>query len=64
MLNMFKLYTKDNCPNCVHIKNVMNNKWREFEELNALDYIDLLVANKQMNMPAIQTEEWIFLTAI
>jgi glutaredoxin len=31
------LYTKDNCPHCVHAKMMLNNRGYQITEINALE---------------------------
>lgn len=33
---MIKLYTKNNCPNCVSVKKALKENGIEFEEINAV----------------------------
>ena len=52
-----RVYSKDNCPNCVKIKDILNNKGIQFEEIRDIDKAIIVgSANGIRSLPILDIE--------
>lgn len=49
-----RIYTKEDCPECVRIKTQYKQDWIKFEEVSAMENLDYLLSKWVMALPYVE----------